>query len=145
MKENEKIIHRLLKYLNFKHIAPTNFEKKAGLSNGYLRTQQRRNADIGESVLIKIIDNCLDVNPLWLMTGKGEMIINDPKPEELSLWLVVGKGDVIIRKIECAPFINEKNVHNTSDLENFLQLHKNKDLTISDLYQLLKAKMEKNE
>jgi len=69
-----KAIERLYKYIDYKGIKPTGFEKEIGLSNGYLSIQKKRNADIGESVLNKIIDNCRDLNPEWLLTGNGEMI-----------------------------------------------------------------------
>ncbi len=72
-----KIIERLYQYIKFKGIKPTRFEKNIGLSNGYLGTQLKRNADLGESILVKIIDNSLDLSPEWLITGKGEMIKND--------------------------------------------------------------------
>lgn len=76
MEKNFKIINRIFQYLEFKGIPPTRLEKEIGLSNGYLGTQLKRNADIGESVLLKIIDNCRDLNYSWLILGKGEMILN---------------------------------------------------------------------
>jgi len=69
-----KAIDRLFEYIESKGIRHTRFEKELGLSNGYLKTQQKRGADLGESVLLKIIDYCLDINPIWLLTGKEEMI-----------------------------------------------------------------------
>lgn len=73
----EKIIHRLFKYLKYKNIPHTRFEKEIGLSNGYLMTQFRREADLGEGIIIKIIDNCRDIDPLWLLTGKGKMLLSE--------------------------------------------------------------------
>ena len=58
----QKIIHRIFQYLDYKGIPHTRFEKEIGLSNGYLNTQLKRDADIGESVIVKIIDYCLDIN-----------------------------------------------------------------------------------
>lgn len=71
-----KAIDRLMQYLDIKEIKPTRFEKNIGLSNGYLGTQRRRNADLGEGVLLKIADNCLDLSIEWLLTGNGSMLKN---------------------------------------------------------------------
>ena len=69
-----KAINRLYEYLDYKNVKPTRFEKEVGLSNGYLGTQLKRKADLGESILNKIIDNCLDLNTEWLLTGQGSML-----------------------------------------------------------------------
>ena len=69
-----KAIDRVFDYINARGLKPTRLEKEIGLSNGYLRTQEKRNADLGEGVLLKIIDYCLDLNPVWLLTGKGDML-----------------------------------------------------------------------
>ncbi|WP_316632640.1 S24 family peptidase [uncultured Flavobacterium sp.] len=69
-----KAIERFYQYLEYKGIKPTRFEKDNGLSNGYLGTQLKRNGNLGEDILNKIIDNCLDLNPVWLLTGRESMI-----------------------------------------------------------------------
>lgn len=69
-----KSVARIHQYLEYKGIKPTRFEKEVGLSNGYLGTQLKRNADLGEGVLNKILDYCLDIDPEWLLTGRGDMI-----------------------------------------------------------------------
>lgn len=69
-----KAIERLKQYIDYKGFTNSSFEKKNDLSNGYIATQMKRNADLGEGVLIKILDNCLDLNPLWLLTGNGSML-----------------------------------------------------------------------
>jgi hypothetical protein len=83
-----KAIERVKQYIDFKGLNNSSFEKKIELSNGYIGTQMKRKADLGEGVLIKILDNCLDINPEWLLTGKGEMLKNakklDPKAESIN-------------------------------------------------------------
>ena len=74
-----KAIDRLYQYLDIKNIKPTNFERELGLARGYYSVQKKRNADIGESILNKIIDYCQDLNPIWLLTGKGEMLLDFTK------------------------------------------------------------------
>lgn len=69
-----KIIERIYFYLDYKGLKPTEFERACGISNGYLGKQYKRLADIGESILIKIIENCPEIDIIWLVTGKGEML-----------------------------------------------------------------------
>jgi hypothetical protein len=78
-----KAIERVKQYIDFKGFNNSSFEKENELSNGYIATQLKRNADLGEGVLNKILDNCLDVNPEWLLTGKGSMLkIDLPEANE---------------------------------------------------------------
>lgn len=71
-----KAIDRIKQYIDYKGITNRAFEQKNDLSNGYIATQLKRNADLGEGILNKILENCLDINPLWLITGNGEMFKN---------------------------------------------------------------------
>lgn len=77
---DDKIITRLFTYLQANDIPHTRFEKEIGLSNGYLKTQLKRNSDLGESVIRKIIDYCLDIDSNWLLTGRGSMLPHKNKP-----------------------------------------------------------------
>lgn len=108
-----KAVDRVKQYIEHKGLTNSSFEKKVGLSNGYIGTQLRRNADLGEGVLMRILDNCLDLNSEWLLTGKGQMIINKNEVNEpkaaygskiTSIPLIpteafagIGGGDVSIR------------------------------------------------
>lgn len=74
-----KAIHRLKQYIDIKGFSNSSFEKKNNLSNGYIGTQIKRNADLGEGVLNKVLDNCLEINPEWLLTGKGKMLRGEKK------------------------------------------------------------------
>lgn len=79
-----KAIERLKQYIDYKGFSNSSFEKKNELSNGYIATQLKRNADLGEGILNKILDNCLDVSPEWLLTGKGSMLKKDAEPTIIS-------------------------------------------------------------
>ena len=69
-----KIIGRIFEYLEFKGFTAAEFERKNSLSNGYLRKMRLRDADIGETILLQIIENCPDISVEWLVTGVGEML-----------------------------------------------------------------------
>lgn len=76
-----KAIKRIYQYIDSKGIKAVPFEKKIGLSNGYLGKQLSRNADLGEGILMRVIENCPDINPEWLLTGNGEMLKNEEENE----------------------------------------------------------------
>jgi len=69
-----KSIDRLFQYFDYKGIKPTAFERKCGLSNGYLSLTLKRKGDIGSKIVDTIINNCPDLSQEWLMMGKGQMI-----------------------------------------------------------------------
>lgn len=79
-----KAIDRLYEYLAIKGLKPTAVEKAMGLSNGYLSVQKKRQADIGEGMMNKIIDYCRDINPEWLLTGYGTMLRDDAGSSNLK-------------------------------------------------------------
>lgn len=85
-----KAIDRFYNYLAEKSLKPTNIEKELGLSNGYLSAQKKRNADMGEGVMNKIIDYFQDISPNWLLTGEGSMFrdsktLNEKEPSVLPI------------------------------------------------------------
>ena len=83
-----KAIERLYEYLKNKGIRPTNFEREIGLSSGYLSVQRKRKADMGESILTKVSDNCQDLSMEWLLTGEGSML--KTQPANLAGHVVIG-------------------------------------------------------
>lgn len=79
----ESVKHRLLKYIEFKGLTKASFQKAAGLSNGYLdKLRQSPSPD-----KIEQISNAYpDLNRVWLLTGEGDMLIQDSeKAEEPSV------------------------------------------------------------
>ena len=93
-----KAIERLYQYMEYKGLKPTALEKEIGLSNGYLGVQRKRNADMGEGVFLKIIDNCRDINSSWLLTGEGNMLRTESEKEE--------KLPSVNQTYEGAPYFN---------------------------------------
>lgn len=92
-----KAIGRIKQYIDYKGITNRAFEQNNDLSNGYIATQLKRNADLGEGILTKILENCLDLNPLWLITGKGEMLKNGDNIIQTTTGdnnISIGKGSI---------------------------------------------------
>lgn len=82
-----KAIDRLYQYFENNDIKPTSLEKVIGLSNGYFGAMRKKKADIGESVLNKIVEYFRDINPEWLLTGQGPMLRDEAavpvKPQQV--------------------------------------------------------------
>jgi hypothetical protein len=80
-----KSINRIFEYLEYHKIKPAHFERDLGLSNGYLGTQRKRSADLGSTIVEKIMNHCDDLNLTWLITGEGEMLVsNSPNNMDCS-------------------------------------------------------------
>ena len=79
-----KSIETLMQYIDYKGISKRAFEVDNDLSNGYLWKQLSRNADLGEGILTRILENCPYLSPKWLLTGKGQMIISDLEIEPIK-------------------------------------------------------------
>jgi len=80
-----KAINRLFEYFDYKSIKPTRFEKEYSISNGYFGIQLKRNADIGSGILEIIVNNCRDLNVVWLLTGEGDMLKKETQAQVLPV------------------------------------------------------------
>ena len=82
-----KAIDRLYIYLEYKQIKPTRFEQKVGFSSGYLSKMKARSADMGESQMNIVLNNCPDMNKIWFICGEGNMLnpeFTENQPDHLS-------------------------------------------------------------
>lgn len=71
---------KLLEYGKIKNMNASKFCQYLGLSNGFFT----RKSGITTDILEGILDKCADLNPDWLLTGKGEMLRNDPSAPHLQ-------------------------------------------------------------
>lgn len=77
----ENTLHRIKKYLDFKGINISSFEKSVDFSNGSFASQLKKNKTIGVDKLENIVKNYPDLDVYWLLTGKGKMIAKILKNE----------------------------------------------------------------
>lgn len=105
-----KIIQRLYQYINEKGVRPAEFERTIGLSNGYIGKMYARLSDVGEGVLMQIIENCPDLNPMWLILGTGEMLntCSDNNIPEQVLDKLIGEIKELSAKNERLKMENER-------------------------------------
>lgn len=74
-----RLIERLQEYLNYSHITAYSFEHTCGLANGYLSKQLKGRGSVGSEILLRIKENYIDLSLVWLITGKGTMLLSPPK------------------------------------------------------------------
>lgn len=89
---------RLIRFMKYKSIGQSKFEKLVGLSNGYIN--QLRNSPSPQKIQM-IIEKFPELNQSWLLTGEGEMLKQEKHDDKTGvpfyadLPVSAGKLDVI--------------------------------------------------
>lgn len=74
------IVSRILQIIDYKGINRRKFYIETGLSNGFLDKVK----DVGASKIEHILNIYAEINPEWLLTGKGNMLKSDNVKEKVS-------------------------------------------------------------
>jgi hypothetical protein len=61
--------------MDFKRINTRRFEESIGFSNGAFASQYKHKKSIGVDKVERVLEVYPDINPVWLLTGKGDMIL----------------------------------------------------------------------
>lgn len=61
--------------MDIKKLTAYALERECAIANGYLKKQFRGKGTIGSDILEKIHRKYIDLSLLWLLTGKGSMLI----------------------------------------------------------------------
>lgn len=78
---------RIIQLIEYKDIKKEIFYKKIGVTSANFRGKAKQ-SDVVSETIAKILSEIPDVNPEWLLTGKGEMIKNkgkDGQHESISI------------------------------------------------------------
>ena len=65
---------RLKQFIDYLGISTRNFEQKISTSNGQIARFLTKGTTIQSDIMSKIFDVFPDLNPDWLLLGKGEML-----------------------------------------------------------------------
>jgi phage repressor protein C with HTH and peptisase S24 domain len=136
-----KAIERLYQYIDYKGYKPTIFEKDIGLSSGYLSVQRKRNADIGETVVNKINDNCQDLSIEWLITGKGSMLRTDQPIEAIKIENETSDAYPLIDLFAAAGFGSVNFGIEKKDVKEYYIIPKFQDLKIDFMIEVTGSSM----
>lgn len=72
------ILQRLKQFIDVKGLTIASFEKSIGMSNASFGKSLKNNGAIGSDKLENILSVYSDINPIWLLTGQGEMLTGAP-------------------------------------------------------------------
>lgn len=140
------IKERIKQYADCKGITIRKLEQETGVPNGIIG----KNGNINVKTLAKVLNTYEDINPLWLILNKGEMLMKkteetynmmvaESKTEynmgENAMGNVSGKNDIDVKG---DVNISEKNQENFKDIFDFLKSQiTEKDKQINQLMELL--------
>lgn len=74
----ERRIDRLVKYMEHKGLNDKQVTEQCLLSNGLIGKARQGRSDIGMKAVDKILNVYLDLNRVWLLTGEGTMLNDNP-------------------------------------------------------------------
>ncbi|MGB5170693.1 hypothetical protein [Eudoraea sp.] len=79
-----KTIDRLMQFINYVGLSARQFDISIGASNGYTLRMKKNQASIGSDVIETILKVYPQLSVAWLITGEGDMLKKDKKPEILE-------------------------------------------------------------
>lgn len=71
----DSIAFRIKQLIELKKITKASFEKLIGVGNNAIGTIIIKNSNVSGSILSKILITFPEINPAWLITGNGEMLL----------------------------------------------------------------------
>ncbi|WGK93761.1 MULTISPECIES: helix-turn-helix transcriptional regulator [Flavobacterium] len=83
MEKNTNISERIKQFIDYKRLSVNKFSDSVGASNSYFNKTIKNNTTIGSDRLESILRTYPEINPLWLLTGKGNML-KETKSEKIE-------------------------------------------------------------
>lgn len=78
------ILKRIKQYIDFKGVTVAAFERSIGMSNASFGKSLKNGGTIGADKLEKLLNIYTDINPTWLLTGVGPMLLDGAPPAQVS-------------------------------------------------------------
>lgn len=103
------IVSRLHTYIKFRNLSIRKFEMAVGMSNGALSKAIKNGTDIQTKYLDSIFSEFPELNPGWLASGQGEMIINSSQVQEPAVnYLNTGQSQKKLLQVLASPSQTEE-------------------------------------
>lgn len=79
-----KTIDRLIEFIEYAGLSARQFDISIGAANGYTLRMKKNHASIGSDVIETVLRTYPQLNVVWLLTGEGNMIKTEVRPEDLD-------------------------------------------------------------
>ena len=126
-------VKRIKCFIDYKGISVRKFEETVGFSNGSFASQYRKNKTIGVDKVENILHLFPEINPEWLLTGKGEMLKTVNENNEKTAVVVLTDSVQIQKKINSLELkvkrleaLNESYREEINELKNDLSAYEKK-------------------
>ena len=80
-----RIIDRFDKYMEFRGINDNQVTVNCDLSVGLIGKARKGRSDLGKKTIEKILNYYQDLNRVWLLTGDGEMLVEDEEKIDMQI------------------------------------------------------------
>jgi hypothetical protein len=70
------MLNRIKEYLDYRGMSVASFERAIGMANASFGKSLKTGGTIGADKIEKILRKFPEINPIWLITGDGDMIID---------------------------------------------------------------------
>lgn len=77
MENITKISDRIRQFIDFKKLTINKFSESVGTSKSYFNKLIKNETNIGSDKIENILQAYPEINPIWLVTGQGKMILSD--------------------------------------------------------------------
>lgn len=121
--------YRILHYIDSKGISKSSFYEETGIKRGLL-DKDKMDSTVTDVFIAKILAVYNDINPDWLLTGRGNMLLSNKAASNTQKITgdgnyMVGKGSVSVGNVEQA--------HLLAMIEEYKNLLNQKDEYIKEL------------
>ena len=74
--KNITLLDRIKKIVDYEGVSVRSFEKKINATQGVISKAIKNDTDIKGSLLLSIVENYTHISAVWLLTGKGDMLLS---------------------------------------------------------------------
>ena len=117
-------IERIFQFIEYKGISVSEFSKTIQVSNGYLAKQKSASANIGSHIIEKIVINYPEISTDWIITGRGNMLINSKDT------ILQNQNTHISKQKEKKNFQSATSIENTCEVDKTYQCNGINDIVI---------------